>query len=322
MKIAAGLGSVDDLPLFAEAGADEVFVGYIPGWWQQTYGMFSPLNRREVLYYNVQIGSESEMEILHAMSEHYGIDVSIALNALYFLPKQFPDLLRYIRECLKLGFSSFIVADPALLIFLAKDPACEDVIDKIRISVSGETGEMNSDFCSLLAKLKIRRMIFHRKMTIGEMKQCRNPEITEYEAFALNEKCHFHGGYCNSLHCDELTYSCRLPYRLGEVVENTNEERRNVQMRFSQEKDDDPAYLVGESGCALCKLWDLEQAGITHLKIVGRGNYTDCMLEDLKAMKKALKILRDSQSREKYIEKMKQKLFPNGCSGECYYLDY
>lgn len=308
MKLAAGLGSVDDLPLYAEAGADEVFVGYIPGWWQQKYGMFSPLNRREVLYYNVQIGSESEMEILHAMTNHYGIDVSIALNALYFLPGQYPELVRYIRECLALGFASFIIADPALLIFLAAQPMCEDILPKIQISISGETGEMNADFCRMLENMKVRRIIFHRKMTIEEMRQCKVQGISEYEAFALNEKCHFHGGYCNSLHCDELTYSCRLPYKFVPGVSEAKLQENDEVMR-----------RTGESGCALCALWDLKQAGITHLKIVGRGNYTECMLEDLRAMKKALEILERSKSRDEYVENMKQEIFPDGCSQECYY---
>lgn len=36
----------------------------------------------------------------------------------------------------------------------------------------------------------------------------------EFEAFVLNELCHFTGAFCNSLHCDEMGYLCRVPYRL------------------------------------------------------------------------------------------------------------
>lgn len=35
---------------------------------------------------------------------------------------------------------------------------------------------------------------------------------TEFEAFALNELCQFSGAFCNSLHCDEMGYLCRVPY--------------------------------------------------------------------------------------------------------------
>lgn len=50
---------------------------------------------------------------------------------------------------------------------------------------------------------------------------------------------------------------------------------------WDQEPDlkayDESGYLCGETGCGLCALYQLKQAGITHLKLVGRGNYVDHM---------------------------------------------
>ena len=57
MKIVAGLGSIDEYETFVKAGADEFFCGYVPFSWAEKYGVIHPLNRREVLFYNVQIGS-------------------------------------------------------------------------------------------------------------------------------------------------------------------------------------------------------------------------------------------------------------------------
>ena len=62
MKIVAGLGSIDEYIKFAEAGADEFFCGYVPFSWAEKYGTVLPLNRREVLCYNVQLGAFSELE--------------------------------------------------------------------------------------------------------------------------------------------------------------------------------------------------------------------------------------------------------------------
>ena len=67
MKIVAGLGSIDEYIRFAEAGADEFFCGYVPYSWSKKYGTVLPLNRREVLCYNVQLGAFSELEILSGM---------------------------------------------------------------------------------------------------------------------------------------------------------------------------------------------------------------------------------------------------------------
>ena len=69
MKIVAGLGCIDDYPLFCEAGADEFFCGYVPYTWTKRYGTTLALNRREVLCYQVQLGAYSELEILAGMRE-------------------------------------------------------------------------------------------------------------------------------------------------------------------------------------------------------------------------------------------------------------
>ena len=60
MKITAGLGSIDEYERFVNVGADEFFCGYVPYEWTKKYGTVMPLNRREVLSYNVQIGSLGE----------------------------------------------------------------------------------------------------------------------------------------------------------------------------------------------------------------------------------------------------------------------
>lgn len=71
MKIVAGLGSVDEYIPYVQEGADELFCGYVPYNWIKKYGTVLPLNRREVLAYNVQLGSFSELEILSAMIRKY-----------------------------------------------------------------------------------------------------------------------------------------------------------------------------------------------------------------------------------------------------------
>ena len=77
-------------------------------------------------------------------------------------------------------------------------------------------------------------------------------------------------------------------------------------------------YLCGATGCGLCTLKQLSDAGITHLKLVGRGNYTDFMERDIRNLRRTLEILEDSSTEEEYIRAMKAELFPNGCSHMCY----
>ena len=361
MKIVAGLGSVDDYIDFVKAGADECFCGYVPPEWNETYGTTRPLNRREVRNYQVQIGAWEELKILRSMIDCYGAPVQITLNALYYSGEQYKQIAELIDRCSSIGFDSFIVADPALLVYLRRQGV------SCRIQLSGEYAEINSLMLGQLlsdadgggecidtrrtenqdgkqAGPKIERVIFHRKNSIADMKSCVaecRDKISEYEAFFLNELCHFSGAFCNSLHCDEMGYLCHVPYELGryDVRSKDSSCEKNAASKMKcqetcerekecvpqndevEEKTYDGDYLTGETGCGLCALYDLADAGITHLKLVGRGNFSEYMMQDIRQTRKALDILEETRGagRDAYRKSMKAALFSGRCSRNCYY---
>lgn len=291
MKLTVGLGSVCDYPDYVKAGADEVFFGYVPMDWQIKYGQGMPLNRREVKYYNVQIGSESEMLILSDMVAKYGVKAVITLNSLGYRENQYGYILDYIMRCKNMGFDTFIIADFYLLKFLKK----QGITSLIKVIISGEMAEVNSIFVDEVKKYDAKRIIFHRGNTIPQMQSIiNNHSELEYEAFILNEKCHFHGAFCNSLHCDEMPPICRIPY----VLEGY-EPQNKIENEF-----------FGDSGCGICKLKDLEGAGIDFLKVVGRGNHSEDMVRDIKKLKYFLLKLKDEQYTEIFLDK---------CNKNCYY---
>ena len=130
---------------------------------------------------------------------------------------------------MELGFHSYIIADPALILYLRQEKIdCE-------IHLSGETAEVNRRMVQYFSRWGLKRVIFHRKNTFKEMHSViESVEISkkrgaagsldvenkpEWEAFALNELCQFNGSFCNSLHCDELGHLCRVPYQ---VVRGSN----------------------------------------------------------------------------------------------------
>ena len=320
MKIVAGMGSIDEYERFVEAGADEFFCGYVPYSWSKKYGTIMPLNRREVLCYNVQLGAFSELEILSDMIKKYKKPVHLTFNSLYYLPEQYLEIADIIRQCMSLGFRSYIIADPALLVYLRENNVdCE-------IHLSGETGEVNSQMANFFAEFGLKRLIFHRKNTFQDMasvtEKCK--KISEFEAFILNEQCQFTGAFCNSLHCDEMGYLCRVPYQIGtisrEEAENATE-NLIAEVTETEKNYDDTGYLCGETGCGLCALYQLQKAGITHLKLVGRGNYVDYMEMDIRNLRKALDILENAENEADFIHEMKKNIFSGGCSGNCYYYE-
>ena len=326
MKITVGLGCVDDYIRYVKAGADELFCGYVPFFWAEKYGTVMALNRREVLSYNVQIGSFSELEILAKMVQAYQKPVHLTFNSLYYLPEQYAEIAGIIKNCRRIGFESYIIADPALLVYLR-----EHGID-CEVHLSGDLGTVNTVMTDVFAKLTPKRIIFQRKNTTAEMQEVIRhirtehaaQTITEFEAFALNEMCQFSGAFCNSLHCDEMGYLCRVPYWQRTVGKKIPEPpvKGAVPAEFIEEGEDaydENGYLCGESGCGLCALKQLSDAGITHLKLVGRGNYADFMERDIRNLRRALDILNTAKSDAEYRKQMKTELFPNGCGRLCYY---
>lgn len=332
MKLTVGLGSVDEYIRFSEAGADEFFCGYVPYSWTQKYDTIMPLNRREVLCSNVQLGAFSELEILSSMIRDYQRPVHLTFNSLFYLPEQYPEIAKIMKACMCLGFQSYIIADPALILYLR-----EHNID-CEIHLSGETGEVNSRMVDFFQQFSLKRVIFHRKSSFDDMKTVINAEKsydglraeTEFEAFILNEMCQFTGAFCNSLHCDELGHLCRIPYWLKPLKESCTgssfrQLRPSVPAASSQtdvpnDSDLPEGYLCGATGCGLCALYRLREIGITHLKLVGRGNYTDFMEQDIRMLRQALAILETSTSEKDFQQNMRKQLFPQGCSSHCYYL--
>ena len=354
MKITAGLGSVEDYIPYAEAGADEVFCGYVPAAWQTRWGNYAPLNRREVLYYPVQLGARSELLILRAMRREMGVPVTLTFNAPFYPADSFPLLLEILKQCAADGFSSFIVADPVLLYYLkTRLPDAS-----FRLQTSGELGELNRHILPALQEAGISRIIFHRKLTLSEMASVisfADPTCPpEYEAFLLNEMCHFHGAFCSAWHCDEMLPVCRIPYRLGNLKKVSREAAsvlpdphapssasdllcpsdlfgsdlfeagayasQDAGSSYGNISEDAPLLSpLGSSGCGLCALYRLQQIGITHLKLVGRGGRREDLLRDIRAVRRALDLLAGSGSEAAYQKQMRAALFPQGCSGICYY---
>ena len=332
MKLTVGLGSVDEYIRFSEAGADEFFCGYVPYSWTQKYGTMMPLNRREVLCSNVQLGAFSELEILASMIRDYQRPVHLTFNSLFYLPEQYPELARIIQNCMQLGFQSYIIADPALILYLR-----EHNID-CEIHLSGETGEVNSRMVDFFQQFSLKRVIFHRKNSFDDMKAVIDAEKshgglraeTDFEAFILNEMCQFTGAFCNSLHCDELGHLCRVPYWLKPVDDSCDPLASGhlrpsapaapLQISPPDSSELPNGYLCGATGCGLCALYRFREIGITHLKLVGRGNYTDYMEQDIRMLRRALMLLEHSTSEKDFQQNMREQLFPQGCSFHCYYL--
>ena len=321
MKIIAGLGCIDDYIKLVKAGADEVFCGYVPYEWNKKYGSLFPLNRREVLYYNIQINSLEDMKILKKMVDKYKVPVSITFNYLYYIEEQYEEIINIMNDLINIGFDQFIIADIASILYIRNKGI------KCFIHLSGECSEINSLSMEFFNEFNIDRYVFHRKNTIKDMESCiRNNKVKnlEYEAFILNEKCHYSGAFCSSLHCDEMSHLCTMYYNLAKISEEVNnfkevDEKYRLYYEQLDNEDEDKTHMLGSSGCGICSLKKLKDAGVTHLKVVGRGKYIDYMEEDIKKLKIAIDMINDNKEEKSYENSVENIIFNSKCSGNCYY---
>ena len=342
MKITAGLGALEDYERLSAAGANELFAGFVPLDWLERYANFTPLNRREVLLQGIQLSTMDEMRLLTRRIADTGVPVALTFNSTCYLPEQYPRIAEMLEALGELGFQDWILADPALLYHLHTRGIPG------RVHLSGEAGCFSPDALRFFARMGVSRCIFPRKITPEEMAAFPRalPEL-EYEAFALNELCHYSGAFCASLHCDELEHLCCVPYRpsgpafsggapaqrrwseagpqatpsgpdcpSGHALQSPDAgpEAGALQRQCAESIPEEESFSpFGESGCALCALPALRRAGVTHLKIVGRGAHPESIARDIRLLRRAL-ALGDASP-----EALRTLLPGRRCAGRCYY---
>lgn len=331
MKVVTPLSNTDSYEVLVEAGADEFFCGYIPSEWLDKYTNIMPLNRRESLlgYYN--IGDISSMKIIGRMVEKYGVPVKITFNAHYYVKSQYPILLDMVKELMSLGFDTFIIGDIAFIIYLREKGI------NCKIHVSGEMEIYNSSAIRVLNQFDISRIVFPRKVTLGNIKDLiKNSGIKgiEYEAFILNAMCLYSGALCNGIHSDELPYICEIPFRVSKYKEESNKFKsagkflnKMVSLQnYTQQNKQNPQmeqdnfeYSLGSSGCGLCRIKELMDIGVTHLKVVGRGCLLDAIIKDIQYTKKAIKIAKGETNPSDFVNTIRTEFFNNKCNYLCYY---
>ena len=80
--------------------------------------------------------------------------VHLTFNSLYYRPEQYEEIAQLIQQCRSIGFDSYILADPALLVYLRKEKInCE-------VHLSGDLGTVNSAMTEVFAKEYPKRIIF------------------------------------------------------------------------------------------------------------------------------------------------------------------
>lgn len=324
MKIVTPLSSVDNYECLSNAGADEFFAGYIPHEWLKRNSNYG-LNRREVYVKDCNICDLDSMESLAQKVKKYGKAVKLTFNSLTYIPEHYPLILKTISQLMEIGFYTFIIADPALIYELRKHKIY------CNIHLSGEISSTNRLLINYFVQYGVNRIIFSRKTTMQDMgsciKYCQKPD-TEFEAFVLNSLCPYTGAYCNSIHCDGMLFSCELPSSISRFTENSDTFKEtdkalkymNAIMKMNSRNDAiRKNHKLGENGCGLCRIKEMKDLGVTHLKVVGRGKELSLLEQDIRDIRDIIKLSEEPIDNNEFKNQVIHRYLDGKCPHLCYY---
>lgn len=326
INLVVPLSNVNYYEALIKNGASEFYAGFMPLEWLEKYNTVNSLNRREYMFSSSNICSINSMYTLSKYMNHYGVKVKIAINSHFFSNHQYDFILNYIQKLMNLGFDEFIIADLCLLLLIRHNNL------KCKVHLSGEIETLNHYAIDFLSQFNIKRIVFPRKINLNDMENCiknNDSSIKEYEAFILNSLCRYSGGFCNSIHCDDMPAVCSIPRFIQKYRDNSNsfkdlKEALNQRLKsellkksFYYQSKLDRKHMFGATGCGVCRIKHLQNLGITHLKIVGRGYNIEKLIYEVKTVSDIVKRSYETSDAE-FAEIIKEKYLNNRCM-KCYY---
>jgi collagenase-like PrtC family protease len=327
LKIAAPVSSAEEAEQAFRAGADEVYFGLLLPEWIAEFDDADLWTRRQGKPSHV--GDFVEAAAIARVATAHGGLASLAMNARYSR-LQIESVLQAIQRWETSGGQAVVIGDLGVLAALGARRT------RLRCHLSLLAGVFNARSAAALAALGACRVILPRELTIREMKQLtRAAPPVEYEALALNQRCPFVDGMCGFHHrqmlpdgtpaefdyrrlepgrlptttsCDPAYegHGCRLPWRtvLGPVSLPTCDDYH-------------------QPHCAACQVRELRHAGVTVLKIAGRGYPGEVIQRAVRFLRAAADRSCGTDPAEHFcagIRRLYRETFSTPCEpGRCYY---
>jgi putative protease len=113
MRIISPVDHLAETESLLEAGADELYGGYVPPEWQASFDLLASLNQRT--FAAAQINSAAELQGIVRLTHAVGRRFILTLNAPFYSDAQLPLLLDYLDRVVAIGIDGLILADLGLL---------------------------------------------------------------------------------------------------------------------------------------------------------------------------------------------------------------
>jgi U32 family peptidase len=295
-----------------DAGADELYGGFIPPVWDETYATVGSINKRT--FAAAQFATFKELADAAEVAHSMGVRFFLTLNNDFYSPAQMPAVLKLASEAADVGLDGLLVADLGLILELKRLKV------PLELHLSILSAVLNSQAALFFKDLGITRVVLDRTLTTQEIaKIITNARGLEFEAFVMYGKCPNIEGFCSFFHHDDPdhVWPCGRRCSLKPVPFDSSEAQAAAQAQT------DWATAVRGNACGLCGIYDLMKAGLTAAKIAGRGRKTEHKLAAITALKSVRDLTAMGASRVDVIKTAHtshERLFEIPCSPyECYF---
>jgi len=261
MRIISPVDHLAEADSLLQAGAHELYGGFVPPEWRESYNLLASLNQRT--FDAAQIDTEAELAEIIRLTHAAGCQFALTLNAPFYSDAQLPLLLDYLDRMVGLGIDGLILADLGLLHLLTgRYPALE-------LHASTMAHISNSGSLRFYAAQGIHRAILPRHLTVGEMAAIAAavPEV-RCDAFLLVGKCPNTEGLCTFHHVNpDRIWPCEIPYQIVPAEDGMP----SPALQAAMARQASWSQTDRRHGCGLCAMPLLKRSGIYGLKLVGRG---------------------------------------------------
>lgn len=291
MELLAPAGNFDKLVTAVHFGADAV---YFSG---KKFGL------------RAFAGNFDDDEIFKAMNylHSHGKKGYITLN-IVAKDSDFVGLDDYLNLLVKAEVDGLIVSDVGLIYYIRKN------FPMLNVHVSTQANVNNSFSAKFFADLGCTRIVLAREMNIGEVKKLHQTlgGKIELEAFVHGAMCISYSGRCllsnylsgRDSNRGACVQACRWKYYI-------REESREDEMPI--EEDERGTYILNSKDmCLIDHLKELEEAGVSSLKIEGRMKSDYYVASVVNAYRRALNGFKDYDVLHSELEKTSHRRYTTG----------
>ena len=254
--------------------------------------------------------SIEEAEKVRALKEKTGKKVYCTLNIL-FREKQMEKLLSEKDEIGSWPFDAFIVSDIGTVPFLRKN------FPEKELHLSTQASCLNSESVKMYRDMGFKRIILGREASLDDIRRIKDkvPEM-ELEAFVHGAMCMSYSGRCmlssfltgRSANIGDCSHTCRWNYRMYAL----EEEERKGHYYPIEENDGYTTILSSKDLCMIDHVKELEEAGLSSLKIEGRMKSVYYVAVVTRAYRKAIDDAPDKDEYKRDIFDVSHREFTTG----------